>query len=97
MIANCANPSCSAVFRYLHDGIIFHLTYNPAGVDKTSISGPSTNERFWLCGNCSAKMTLISEDSRVLVVARPDSSKKQPRRDRSTFVAPVIDPRGSED
>lgn len=74
MVANCANPSCSAVFRYLYDGIIFHVTYKPAGA---SISGPSTNERFWLCGDCSAKMTLISKGSGVLAVARPDSSKKQ--------------------
>lgn len=98
MVANCANPSCSAVFRYLHEGTIFHVTYKPAGADKTNISGPSKTERFWLCGDCSAKMTLISKGSGVLVVARPDPSRKQQRRRyRNTVVASRNDSRDSED
>jgi len=85
MVSKCANRSCSAVFRYPHGGIIFHVTSKAAGADKTSISGTSTNERFWLCGDCSTKMALIPKDPGVLVVPRPDSSKKQERRwDRST-------------
>lgn len=97
MVANCANPSCSAVFRYLHGGTIFHVTYKPARA-KTTISGPSKTERFWLCGDCSAKMTLISKGSGVLVVARPDPSRKQQRRrDRNTVVASLTDSRDSED
>jgi hypothetical protein len=92
MVSKCANRSCSAVFRYPHGGIIFHVTSKAAGADKTSISGTSTNERFWLCGDCSPKAALIPKDPGVLAVPRPYKKKKHPRRwDRSTFIGPVND------
>lgn len=79
MVSKCANPSCSAIFRYLHDGIIFHAACRPARPDKPSFSGSSINERFWLCGKCSANMTIVPKGSGIQVVPREDSSERRER------------------
>ena len=50
MVSKCANPSCSAFFRYLREGKIFHVVAGPRGPEKDSTSATSTHERFWLCG-----------------------------------------------
>ena len=36
--------------------------------EKVAIQGIPTIERFWLCGECSRKMTVISHPAGVLVV-----------------------------
>lgn len=62
MMSKCANPSCPSVFRYLREGKLFQV---PAGV-SARVSGskaegiklPVSDEFFWLCGNCSKKLTI---------------------------------------
>jgi hypothetical protein len=65
MLAKCANPPCSAYFRYLHQGRLFVLDVS----DDTSNGGPLRNEHlaahrlryFWLCDICRRSMTVVSE------------------------------------
>jgi hypothetical protein len=55
MLAKCFNPICSATFRYLSDGRIFHLEIPVAGDTSTS----RRREYFWLCDSCCAKFTVV--------------------------------------
>ena len=68
MVSKCANPSCSGTFRYLHEGIIFHVALGSTVQEKAAIQGIPKIERFWLCDACSRKMTVISHTFGVLVV-----------------------------
>ncbi|HEV3041151.1 MAG TPA: hypothetical protein VHA33_25520 [Candidatus Angelobacter sp.] len=64
MLAKCANPACSTPLIYLREGKVF-MVENP-GEPKVRPQGPilakpkpaGRVEHFWLCGPCSAKMTL---------------------------------------
>jgi hypothetical protein len=65
MLEKCSNPSCSALFRYLHQGRLFVLDTS----DDAGAGGAFRNERlaahrlryFWLCDNCHRSMTVVSE------------------------------------
>ena len=66
MVSKCANPDCSATFRYFHVGKLFRLE-TTAGLDRRHsldddegvASKPMRRIMFyWLCENCAAKMTL---------------------------------------
>jgi hypothetical protein len=64
MLAKCANPTCTTELRYLRDGKIFllelepELTPGPQSIDSRK---PARRvEHFWLCGPCSADMTLVT-------------------------------------
>jgi hypothetical protein len=75
MVSNCANPACSATFRYLYDGQLFHLPVQPAP-GRVGDPGPSsTLESFWLCTECSRKMTLVAGPDGVMLAPRQDVSK----------------------
>lgn len=57
MLSKCANPACSGTFRYLHEGRMFHLIVDS---EKTvAIHRAAAMERFWLCDECSKKLTLV--------------------------------------
>ena len=72
MLSKCANPECGEVFRYLHQGKIFHLppTLEPQATTAPG-SSPPLRERFWLCAQCSKRMTLIWDGTRVKLVYLP--------------------------
>lgn len=68
MLGKCSNPSCSASFLYLEEGILFRLETDP---DLRS-PNPKRPEYYWLCRSCSAAMTLhISKEGKVVPVALP--------------------------
>ncbi len=68
MLSKCANPSCSAPFRYLHEGKMFQL-------DMEVMRGPEVRhqgrklvskqkwsrkiEHYWLCNACASSQTLV--------------------------------------
>lgn len=64
MIAKCANPVCSTPFRYLHEGRLFRFDRGRIGegpflsFDATQQEPSKRVEFFWLCDQCSSKMTL---------------------------------------
>ena len=72
MLGKCSNPSCSAPFRYLRDGILFRLEADP----RVRRSKAGSLEYFWLCGGCSSKMSLrIGDEGKVLPVMVPAPSR----------------------
>jgi hypothetical protein len=54
MLSKCANPPCSASFLHLADGRLFRLETEPAFPSPNA----KETEYFWLCGPCSAGMTV---------------------------------------
>ncbi|HYL96708.1 MAG TPA: hypothetical protein VET69_12970 [Terriglobales bacterium] len=68
MLAKCANPICSAPFRYLHEGKLFRLDLG-AGPPSADARIPHRLEYFWLCDGCARTMTLEMHAGKVL--ARP--------------------------
>lgn len=71
MLSKCANPECSEIFRYLHQGKIFYLAPTPDVQIATQMMNPEPEERFWLCSQCSKEMTLIWGGTRVKLVPLP--------------------------
>jgi len=80
MLNKCANPSCSTPLVYLREGKIFMMEQPPAPrevvtPEQGKQASPSRVEHFWLCGPCSAEMTLLyDKKGGVLVV--PKTQKK---------------------
>jgi len=59
MLGKCINPQCSEKFRYLESGRLFRIENYHVG----SPTRFSTPEYFWLCRNCSRKMTLRLDET----------------------------------
>lgn len=70
MLSKCANPECSEVFRYLHQGKIFHLSAPEAHM-STEVSSSLPRERFWLCDQCAKRMTLAWEGTKIKLTPLP--------------------------
>jgi hypothetical protein len=63
VLNKCANPSCSAQFRYLHQGKLFEVEIQYAesptsGGQTKAVNGKGHAERCWLCDDCAAHITL---------------------------------------
>jgi hypothetical protein len=59
MVSRCANPSCDACFKYLHEGRLFQF---PAANPATRIRTNSVVIEFWwLCPRCCSSMTLVED------------------------------------
>ena len=71
MLSKCANPECSEVLHYLHQGKIFCLSPTPE-VETISKQLPALlEERFWLCDECSKIMTVVWGGTTVKLVPLP--------------------------
>jgi hypothetical protein len=81
MLSKCPNPACSTAFRYLHEGILFHLAVASAAPENPESSDNSVLERFWLCDECSKTMKVISTRGGVAVM--PVNLKRNSKRTRS--------------
>ena len=66
MLAKCANPTCSAPFRYLHEGKLFRLNLG-AGPPSPGERQPHNVQYFWLCERCARAMTLEMHAGKVSV------------------------------
>ena len=73
MLSKCANPECSEIFRYLHQGKLFGLSPTPE-LEIVAETIPSLRERFWLCDKCSKEMTLIWGGTEAELVPLPIKS-----------------------
>jgi hypothetical protein len=65
MVSKCANPVCSASFRYLHEGKLFRMIVAADGAGHSNHSADSEMRKvsghiefFWLCEECAPEMTL---------------------------------------
>ena len=71
MLSKCANPECVEVFRYLHQGKIFHLCPTPEVQAATDELSPVMYERFWLCERCSKQLTVVWGGTHARLVPLP--------------------------
>ena len=67
MIAKCANPDCTVVFRYLRGGKLFLLDI-PRDSPR---EGTHRREYFWLCDQCSATMKVVINERGEAAIAGP--------------------------
>lgn len=96
MLACCANPSCGTPVRSFAEGRLFQFEIVSISVSASDdMSEPfdekpeRTTAQFWLCGNCSASMTLLLEPQKGLrlvpisqAVGEEDDSSGLLRRDK---------------
>ncbi|HEV2988838.1 MAG TPA: hypothetical protein VG759_10375 [Candidatus Angelobacter sp.] len=74
MLAKCANPACSTPLIYLREGKVF-MVENPRD-PKVRQQSPilakpkpaGRVEHYWLCGPCSAEMTLTYDAAQGVAV-----------------------------
>jgi len=67
MLSKCANPTCFARFRYLHEGRIFNIDIAAASGNRQG--HVSRIEHFWLCEDCAETHKVVWENGTV--VTRP--------------------------
>jgi hypothetical protein len=67
MLPKCLNPTCSAPFRYLREGRIFHLEIPSTGETPALAR---RREYFWLCGPCCSTFTVVVRDGAGMVQRR---------------------------
>jgi hypothetical protein len=62
MLSKCANPGCTAVFLYLHQGKLFRLDVSSDLPSSSTLPKETKNglrtEFFWLCTQCAAELTI---------------------------------------
>lgn len=71
MLSKCANPTCAAVFRYLHEGKLYVMDRRrPLTAPKPKYARkPAQLEYAWLCSCCSLYLIIeIDEDFGTMVV-----------------------------
>jgi hypothetical protein len=74
MLSKCANPACSASFRYLHQGRIFSLLPGPGCYGVNAVWDHRLErhvERYWLCDSCSQTMTVCRVHGHAVVRRLP--------------------------
>ena len=64
MLSKCANPACSAHFRYLRQGRIFNIDRGTSSSEKNA-SPIHRIERFWLCERCAQTLSVVLENGVV--------------------------------
>ena len=82
MLSKCANPACSKPFRYLRDGKVFEIDSTKESQLASGDTKPVRRvEFFWLCGECSAELTLVNDQEKgVITVPIPQAAKFLVRR-----------------
>ena len=75
MISRCANPACNKPFHYLRGGRLYRfdgraISANPKTIANAvySISPSHNSVFFWLCEECSSKLSLRFDGSAVAIV-----------------------------
>lgn len=83
MLSKCANPSCSTPLVYLREGKIFMMEHAPgqqrvSTPDQAGQASPAPRvEHFWLCGPCSAEMTLVYDrQAGILILPKTPRASK---------------------
>lgn len=77
MLSKCANPACTATFRYLREGTIYVADWiGGNAVNQQGSACWQRNEMFWLCGQCSKQLILKKKDGSIVPESKgmiPDS------------------------
>jgi hypothetical protein len=78
MLARCANPVCSATFRYFHEGRLFVFETKPDAplrgppADPDYLGKLHTPEYFWLCSSCCSAMTVRRDGDQAVLVHKEE-------------------------
>jgi hypothetical protein len=81
MLHKCANPTCTAPFRSLHEGKLFlaeTIAADPTGPVDANRRKLRHREHFWLCDACSAHFTLRFDPTQGMLTV-PLSERTRPR------------------
>lgn len=68
MLTKCANPDCSTPFKYLREGKLVRM-FTGIPSDRRKAAGHVSqgvsrrSEFFWLCNACSARFTLVFDET----------------------------------
>jgi hypothetical protein len=70
MVSKCANPGCSASFRYFREGRLFEIE-----VTSNRNTDPANSQRkphrkveyFWLCASCSTRLIVKVDEERGVI------------------------------
>jgi len=72
MLNKCANPSCSTQLVYLREGKIFMMESSSSLRETKAVPQSPEKarrvEHYWLCGPCSAEMTLAYDRQRGIQI-----------------------------
>jgi hypothetical protein len=82
MLSKCANPDCSASFRYFHTGKLFRADI-AVGLDRRRTLGQDDRrdkplrrlEFFWLCEDCAGRMTVSFDKETGVKVCHKDYAR----------------------
>jgi hypothetical protein len=84
MLKKCANPACTAIFRYLREGKMFYVETEVFATADLSFpnaerkKGSRRLEHYWLCEACCVHVTLTFDQHKgVLTVPLPDGVGKK--------------------
>jgi len=70
MVSKCANPVCSASFRYFREGRLFEIevtAHHGVGPANSQRKPHRKVEYFWLCSNCATKLTVKADHEHGVV------------------------------
>lgn len=67
MTSHCANPDCAVPLRLLRDGRLYQFEVRPQA-PKVPANSSRHLSHFWLCGECSSKLTLVFDQVKAVVV-----------------------------
>ena len=70
MTSHCANPDCAVPLRLLRDGRLYQFEVRPQASERTTrlLRSSRSLSHFWLCGECSSKLTLVFDQLKAVVV-----------------------------
>lgn len=82
MLGKCANPRCDIPFRYLRGGKLFLVDLADNKIER-SVDGfdchqPHRTTYFWLCDDCSTRMSVAMNREGAAVI-QPITSAKAAR------------------
>ena len=70
MTSHCANPDCAVPLRLLRDGRLYQFAVKPqaSAQEMAQTNSSRSVSHFWLCGECSSKLTLVFDQLAAVVV-----------------------------
>lgn len=82
MVSKCANPECSAPFRYFHTGKLFRAEVS-VGLDRRRTLDEDEPPRkplrrlefFWLCESCAQSLTVSFDKETGVMVRHKDYAR----------------------
>ena len=83
MITACANPACNEPFHYLRGGCLYRFDLRFPKSWSTDVHHAASDVKhdrttvfFWLCGKCSANLSLRFDRSAGLTLVPSGSGRK---------------------